>query len=397
MMAAIFAADAGAQVTLLERGKTCGKKLRITGKGRCNVTNDCTLNEFLENVPTNPRFLYGALNFFSTRDTQDFFEREGVPLKVERGRRVFPQSDRADDIVRCLYDACRTRGVKIQEGRADALLSENGAVCGVHTQEGETIKAERVILCTGGLSYPQTGSDGDGYRLAKQVGHTVTALVPSLVPMTCSGKVCGALQGLSLRNVSLTLAEKETEKIVYEDFGEMMFTHFGVTGPMILSASAHIPNICPQKYEIRINLKPALDEKMLDARLLSDFAKYHNKDFQNALDDLLPKKMIPVIIGLSGISPHKKVHSITKEERATLCDLIRNFRVFPDGFRPIREAIVTKGGISVKEVNPKTMESKLCSGLYFAGEVLDVDAYTGGYNLQIAFSTGALAGTSAAW
>lgn len=397
MMAAVFAADAGAQVTLLERGKTCGKKLRITGKGRCNVTNDCTLNEFLENVPTNPRFLYGALNFFSTRDTQDFFERQGVPLKVERGRRVFPQSDRAEDIVRCLYDACCGRGVEIQEGRADTLLIENGTVRGVRTQEGKTIAADRVIVCTGGLSYPQTGSDGDGYRLAKQAGHTVTPLVPSLVPMTCSGKICGALQGLSLRNVSLTLVETATKKTVYEDFGEMMFTHFGVTGPMILSASAHIPNLCPQKYEIRINLKPALDEKMLDARLLSDFSKYHNKDFQNALDDLLPKKMIPVIIGLSGIAPHKKVHSITKEERATLCDLIRNFRVFPDGFRPIREAIVTKGGVSVKEVNPKTMESKLCAGLYFAGEVLDVDAYTGGYNLQIAFSTGALAGTSAAW
>ena len=396
MMAAVFAADAGARVTLLERGKTCGKKLRITGKGRCNVTNDCTLNEFLENVPTNPRFLYGALNFFSTRDTQDFFEREGVPLKVERGRRVFPQSDRADDIVRCLYDACRQRGVVIREGRADALLTENGAACGVHTQEGETISADRVIVCTGGLSYPQTGSDGDGYRLAKQVGHTVTPLVPSLVPMTCSGKVCGALQGLSLRNVSLTLVETATGKVVYEDFGEMMFTHFGVTGPMILSASAHISDLSPQKYEIRINLKPALDERMLDARLLSDFSKYHNKDFQNALGDLLPQKMIPVIIGLSGIAPHKKVHSITKEERAALCELIRNFRVFPDGFRPIREAIVTKGGVSVKEVNPKTMESKLCSGLYFAGEVLDVDAYTGGYNLQIAFSTGALAGTSAA-
>lgn len=396
MMAAVFAADAGAQITLLERGKTCGKKLRITGKGRCNVTNDCTLNEFLENVPTNPRFLYGALNFFSTTDTQDFFERQGVPLKVERGRRVFPQSDRADDIVRCLYDACRERGVQIREGRADALLTENGAVCGVHTQDGQTISADRVIVCTGGLSYPQTGSDGDGYRLAKQVGHTVTPLVPSLVPMTCSGKVCGALQGLSLRNVSLTLAEKTTGKVVYEDFGEMMFTHFGVTGPMILSASAHIPNLCPQKYEIRINLKPALDEKMLDARLLSDFAKYHNKDFQNALDDLLPQKMIPVIVGLSGIAPHKKVHSITKEERAVLIDLIRNFRVFPDGFRPIREAIVTKGGVCVKEVNPKTMESKLCGGLYFAGEVLDVDAYTGGYNLQIAFSTGALAGSCAA-
>lgn len=396
MMAAVFAAQAGARVTLLERGKACGKKLRITGKGRCNVTNDCTLNEFLENVPTNPRFLYGALNFFSTRDTREFFEQRGVPLKVERGRRVFPQSDRAEDIVRCLYETCRQAGVTVHIGRAEALLMADGVVRGVRTREGEELEADRVIVCTGGMSYPQTGSDGDGYALARQAGHTVTPLLPSLVPMTCSGKVCASLQGLSLRNVSLTLTEASTGKVVYEDFGEMMFTHFGVTGPMILSASAHIPDLSPQKYEIRINLKPALDEKTLDARLLSDFTKYHNKDFQNALDDLLPQKMIPVIVGLSGISPHKKVHSITKEERRTLCELIRGFRVTPDGFRPIREAIVTKGGVSVKEVNPKTMESKLCPGLYFAGEVLDVDAYTGGYNLQIAFSTGALAGASSA-
>jgi len=396
MMAAVFAANAGARVTLLERGKSCGKKLRITGKGRCNVTNDCALNEFLENVPTNPRFLYGALNFFSTRDVQDFFEARGVPLKVERGRRVFPVSDCAQDIVDALFDACRDAGVTLHRGRAEELILAEGAVRGVRTLEGDELFSDRVILCTGGLSYPQTGSDGDGYALAKQAGHTVTPLLPSLVPMTCSGWVCPAMQGLSLKNVGLTLVDTATGRVVYEDFGEMMFTHFGVTGPMILSASAHIPDVAVKHYEIRIDLKPALDEKTLDARLLSDFQKYHNKDFQNALDDLLPQKMIPVIVRLSGISPHKKVHSITKEERRTLCELIRAFPVTPNGFRPIREAIVTKGGVSVKEVNPKTMESKLCAGLYFAGEVLDVDAYTGGYNLQIAFSTGALAGTSAA-
>ena len=396
MMAAVFAANAGARVTLLERGKSCGKKLRITGKGRCNVTNDCTLNEFLENVPTNPRFLYGALHFFSTRDVQDFFEARGVPLKVERGRRVFPVSDCAQDIVDALFRACRDAGVTLHKGRAAELILTDGAVRGVRTHEGDELSADRVILCTGGLSYPQTGSDGDGYALAKQAGHTVTPLLPSLVPMTCSGWVCPAMQGLSLKNVALTLVDTATGKVVYEDFGEMMFTHFGVTGPMILSASAHIPDVAVKHYEIRIDLKPALDEKTLDARLLSDFQKYHNKDFQNALDDLLPQKMIPVIVRLSGISPHKKVHSITKEERRTLCDLIRAFPVTPNGFRPIREAIVTKGGVSIKEVSPKTMESKLCAGLYFAGEVLDVDAYTGGYNLQIAFSTGALAGTSAA-
>lgn len=396
MMAAIFAADAGARVILLERGNACGKKLRITGKGRCNVTNDCNLAEFLQNVPTNPRFLYSALNFFSTEDVQNFFISEGVPLKVERGRRVFPESDRAEDIVRALIDACQTRGVAIQNSRVAALLVDEGQARGVLTENGERIEADRVIVCTGGKSYPRTGSDGDGYRLAKQVGHTVTPLLPSLVPMVSQSRVCAQLQGLSLRNVSLALCESATGKIVYEDFGEMMFTHFGLTGPMILSASAHIPDISVGKYEIRINLKPALDEKTLDARILSDFAKYHNKDFQNALDDLLPRKLIDVIIARSGIAPTKKVHSITKEERAALCDCIRSFRVRVDGFRPINEAIVTKGGVSVKEINPKTMESKLCSGLYFAGEVLDVDAYTGGYNLQIAFCTGALAGSSAA-
>lgn len=396
MMAAIFAADAGARVILLERTGTCGKKLRITGKGRCNVTNDCNLTEFLQNVPTNPRFLYSALNFFSTEDVQNFFILAGVPLKVERGRRVFPESDRAEDIVRALVDSCKERGVIIQNQRVSSILTENGKTCGVQTESGEKILADRVIVCTGGKSYPRTGSDGDGYLLAKQVGHTVTPLIPSLVPLVSPSRVCAQLQGLSLRNVSLTLCEIATGKVVYEDFGEMMFTHFGLTGPMILSASAHIPDISVGKYEIKINLKPALDEKTLDARILSDFAKYHNKDFQNALDDLLPRKLIPVTIARSGIAPTKKVHSITKEERAVLCECIRAFRVRVDGFRPINEAIVTKGGVSVKEVNPKTMESKLCSGLYFAGEVLDVDAYTGGYNLQIAFCTGALAGASAA-
>ena len=396
MMAAIFAADAGAKVFLLERGSSCGKKLRITGKGRCNVTNDCTLSEFLQNVPTNPRFLYSALNFFSTEDVQNFFVGAGVPLKVERGRRVFPESDRAEDIVRALTDSCRQRGVRIQSGRVAELLTEDGCVCGVRCEDGSEFQADRVIICTGGKSYPRTGSDGDGYKLAKQVGHTVTPLLPSLVPMVSQSRVCAQLQGLSLKNVALSLCESSSGRVVYEDFGEMMFTHFGLTGPMILSASAHIPDVSVGKYEIRINLKPALDEKTLDARILSDFSKYHNKDFQNALDDLLPRKLIPVIIARSGITPTKKVHSITKEERATLCECIRAFRVRVDGFRPINEAIVTKGGISVKEINPKTMESKICSGLYFAGEVLDVDAYTGGYNLQIAFCTGALAGASAA-
>ncbi len=395
MMAAIYAAYGGAEVTLLEKMNTCGKKLRITGKGRCNVTNDCTREEFLQNVPTNPRFLYGALSFFSTEDTMRFFEDAGVPLKVERGRRVFPVSDKAEDIVRALTERCREVGVRILLEKAEELIVSDDKICGVRISNGE-LAADAVIVCTGGASYPRTGSDGDGYRLAKKVGHTVTPLLPSLVPIVSRDKVCAEMQGLSLKNVALTVRATASGKIVYEDFGEMMFTHFGLTGPMILSASAHLPDLTTGKYEASINLKPALDEKTLDARLLSDFQKYQNKDFQNALGDLLPAKMIPIILRRSGIAPHKKVNSVTKEERKTLRELLQGFRVSLDGFRPLNEAIVTKGGVSIKEINPKTMESKLCRGLYFAGEILDVDAYTGGYNLQIAFATGALAGSSAA-
>ena len=396
MMAAIVAARSGAQVTLIEKMGACGKKLRITGKGRCNVTNDCTLEEFLANVPSNPRFLYSALNRLSTKDTQDFFEAEGVALKVERGRRVFPVSDKAEDIVRAMTNAYREAGVKIEYARAKSLIIKDGECRGVITDSGE-IEAEAVIIATGGKSYPRTGSDGDGYTLAKQAGHKITPLLPSLVPIVSDSRICPSLQGLSLKNVSLSIVQKDNGKSIYEDFGEMMFTHFGITGPMVLSASAHIPDISSGKYEAHINLKPALDEKTLDARILSDFAKYANKDFANALGDLLPQKLIPVIISLSGIDPHKKVNSVTKEERRALCDCIRSLRISLCGFRSITEAIITKGGVSVSEVSPKTMESKLCPRLYFAGEVLDLDAYTGGYNLQIAFSTGTLAGESAAW
>ncbi len=396
MMAAIRAAELGASVTILERMPVCGKKLRITGKGRCNVTNDCTLQEFLTNVPANPRFLYRALTDLSPSDTMAFFESLGVPLKVERGRRVFPVSDKAEDIVRALRTACSERGVTVLHARADGLLTEDGSVIGIHCEDGSALSVDRVILCTGGLSYPLTGSDGDGYRLAESVGHTVTPLSPSLVPIVSHSRICSALQGLSLRNVSLTVRHRQSGKVLYEDFGEMMFTHFGITGPMVLSASAHLPHIEQGNYEALIDLKPALDEKNLDARMIADFSKYHNKDFQNALDDLLPRKLIPVIVSLSGIDPRKKANSVTKEERRRLCQLLRGLRIPLDGFRPIKEAIITRGGVSVKEVDPKTMESKLCRGLYFAGEILDVDAYTGGYNLQIAFSTGSLAGISAA-
>lgn len=396
MMAAIHASDLNADVTLIERGNTCGRKIRITGKGRCNVTNDCTLTEFLQNVPTNPRFLYSALNFLSTEDVKNFFESEGVPLKTERGRRVFPVSDKAEDIVSALVRACKKRGVKICTAHVEKiLLSDEASVVGV-VADGKEMYFDRVIVATGGKSYPRTGSDGDGYIFARQCGHTVTPLIPSLVPIVSHSKICARMQGLSLKNVSLQIVDTQNEKVVYEDFGEMMFTHFGMTGPMILSASAHLSDVTSKKYEARIDLKPALDEKELDNRILSDFSKYANKDFINALDDLLPQKMIPIIVGLSEIGERKKVNSITKEERARLVSLIRSLPVSVDGFRPISEAIVTKGGVSVKEINPKTMESKLVSGLYFAGEVLDLDAYTGGYNLQIAFSTGALAGASAA-
>ena len=396
MMAAIAAAENGASVVLIERNDRLGKKLRITGKGRCNVTNDCDTREFLEHVPTNPRFLYSALDCFSTEDTKSFFESCGVPLKVERGRRVFPVSDRAEDIVAAMVKRVKSLDVEMVTGRVDGLITEDGAVKGCRIGDRE-IFADAVIIATGGRSYPGTGSDGDGYRLATEVGHSVLPLIPSLVPLTSGSRICPSLQGLSLRNVALKITDTATGKRIYEDFGEMMFTHFGMTGPMILSASAHLNGMSAGKYEAHIDLKPALDEKQLDSRVLSDFTKYANKDFINALSDLLPAKLIPVVVGLSGIDGRKKVNSVTREERASLCGVIKDLRVRIDGFRPIAEAIVTKGGVNVKEIAPGTMHSKICDGLYFAGEVIDVDAYTGGYNLQIAFSTGMLAGRSAAW
>ena len=396
MMAAITAAESGACVYLFERNNRTGKKLRITGKGRCNVTNDCDLNTFLSNVPSNPRFLYAALSRFSTADTKDFFEGLGVPLKTERGNRVFPVSDRAGDIVEALNRKCRAVGVQTVFRRVQSLAMENGAVCGVKTSDG-VIRADAVILCTGGKSYPMTGSDGDGYRFAEALGHTVTPLSPSLVPITAEGKLCASMQGLSLRNVSLRIKRCDTGKTVYEDFGEMLFTHYGITGPLVLSASAHLSDIQPKKYEAHIDLKPALDEKTLDARLLSDFAKYQNKDFVNALSDLLPQKMIEPFVRLTGVDARKKVNSITREERERIVHTLKDLTVPLRGFRPIDEAIVTRGGISVKEIDPKTMKSKLVDGLYFAGEIIDVDAYTGGFNLQIAFSTAVLAGQASAW
>ena len=395
MMAAVAAADMGASVTIFEKNDRMGKKLRITGKGRCNVTNDCDGQEFLRNVPTNPRFLYGALNRFSTEDTKAFFEAQGVALKTERGKRVFPCSDKAQDIVDALAEACRERNVKVVNRKVTDLVAEDGRVTGVKTGNTET-RGDAVIVCTGGMSYRQTGSDGDGYRFARSVGLEVTALVPSLVPLTSDDRFCPRMQGLSLKNVALAIVDRDSGKRVFEDFGEMMFTHFGLTGPLVLSASAHLSDVRAGRYEAVIDLKPALDHKTLDARLLSDFSAYANRDFANALDKLLPQKMIPVMVERSGIDPHKKVNSITREERTRLCELFKHFTVSIDGFRPINEAIITKGGVDVKQISPKTMGAKGVSGLYFAGEVLDVDAYTGGFNLQIAFSTSVVAGESAA-
>ena len=396
MMAAVTAARSGAEVILFEKNDRLGKKLRITGKGRCNVTNDCDKNEFMQNVASNSKFLFAAISRFSTADTKDFFEDCGVPLKTERGKRVFPVSDKAQDIVSAMERACVESGVRIINRRVDSLIIEDGKTVGV-VAGSENYGAKSVIVCTGGASYPRTGSTGDGYRFAKSAGHKIVDIKPSLVPLVAKGKLCAHLQGLSLKNIAFKVRNTENGKIVFEDFGEMMFTHFGLTGPVVLSASAHLLDIESGKYTACIDMKPALDNKTLDARILSDFNECINKDFINSLDALLPQKMIDIVVGLSGIDARKKVNSITKEEREKLVSVIKNIEIPLIGFRSIDEAIITKGGVSVNEVSPKTMESKLVSGLYFAGEVLDLDAYTGGFNLQIAFSTATLAGENAAW
>ena len=396
MMAAITASRSGAEVIMFEKNDRLGKKLRITGKGRCNVTNDCDKNEFLSNVASNSKFLFAAISRFSTSDTKEFFEECGVPLKTERGKRVFPVSDKAQDIVSAMSDACINAGVKIINQKVDSLIINDQKVCGV-VSNGESYGANSVIVCTGGASYPRTGSTGDGYRFARAAGHKIVDIKPSLVPLVSKGRLCAHLQGLSLKNISFKVKNNENGKVVFEDFGEMMFTHFGITGPVVLSASAHLSDIESGKYTACIDMKPALDNKTLDLRILSDFNECINKDFINSLDALLPQKMIDAVVGLSGIDPRKKVNSITKEERERLVSVIKNIEIPLVAFRSIDEAIITKGGVSVNEISPKTMESKLVKGLYFAGEVLDLDAYTGGFNLQIAFSTATLAGENAAW
>ncbi len=390
LMAAGTAISYGADVTVFEHMQYVGRKIGITGKGRCNLTNACTLQEFMENVPRNPRFLYAALSALSPEDTMHLFENLGVSLKVERARRVFPENDKAATIVNALRKYIRDARL-VHEKVASVQKNANGKF---YINGNESVLFDKVILATGGRSYPRTGSDGSGHRLARKLGHTVSPLYPSLVPLESDSTYCGRMQGLSLKNVGIRI--ERDGKVLYSDFGEMLFTHFGVSGPMILSASAHLAGQNLDGVSLSIDWKPAIDEKELDARLISIFEKESNKDFANALSALLPAAAIEVFIDASEIPPRKKVREITKEERRRLLSLLKVFRIPICGFRPIEEAIITRGGIEVREINPKTMESKICDGLYLAGEIIDVDAYTGGYNLQIAFSTGFLAGKSAA-
>lgn len=393
MMAAGTAGELGLNVILIEKNARPGRKLGITGKGRCNLTNNCSVQDVIAAVPTNPRFLYGAVSRFAPQDTMAFFEGLGVPLKTERGRRVFPQSNRAGDIIDALTRFLREHHVKILQGEARKLLIEEGGVRGVVLRDGTELLAPKVIVACGGASYPGTGSTGDGYRLARQAGHSVLPLRPSLVPLVEQGGDCARMQGLALKNAAVRVYERQ--KLIYEDFGELLFTHFGVSGPVVLSASSHMRRMEPGVYRLEIDLKPALPPEKLDARLQRDLEENSNKDFINSLGALLPRKMIPILVERSGIPPEIKCNAITREQRRDFAALLKGFSVNIQGFRPIEEAIVTSGGVNVREINPKTMESKLVHGLYFAGEVLDVDAYTGGFNLQIAFATGRLAAQAA--
>ncbi len=395
LMAAGTAAELGAEVVVFEKNKRVGRKLCITGKGRCNITNNCSQNVFIENVNTNPRFMYSAISSFDCSDTMSFFEDLGLSLKTERGNRVFPQSDKATDVVASLERFIKKNGVKaISAISVKKLIINDNKVSGVVDSTGKEHLCDAVIVATGGCSYPLTGSTGDGYKFARQAGHTVINPEPSLIPLCCDGgdlNDCKEMQGLSLRNAGIKLLRNNKE--IYSDFGELLFTHFGLSGPTILSSSAHIKDVRSKEYVISIDLKPALDFEKLDARLLRDFDKYKNREFSNSLSDLLPASMIPVVIRRSGIKPETRCNSITKEQRHSFIRVLKDLRFGVSNTRPIDEAIITRGGVKTSEIDPATMESKLCSGLYFCGEVIDVDAYTGGFNLQIAFSTGRLAGT----
>ncbi len=393
LMAAHAAASCGNDVTVFEKNARPARKVMITGKGRCNVTNNCDRDTFLANTPHGSRFMFSAFSAFSCEDTMAFFENQGVPLKTERGNRVFPVSDKAVDIVDALVNAAYSVGVKIVNSVVTQIKAINNKVSSVILQNGKEFFFDRVIIATGGVSYPVTGSTGDGYNFAKALGHTVTELRPSLVPIMTKENFCTRLCGLSLKNVTLSLYIEGKKKAIYSELGEMMFTDFGITGPLVLSASAYVEK-SPELYTIKIDLKPALDIDTLDKRILRDFSAEPNKDFINSLDELLPKRLISVIVQISGIDPRKKVNSITREERRHLAELIKSLNLSVLRLRPIEEAVVTSGGIKLSEIDPKTMQSKIVENLYFAGEVIDVDCFTGGFNLQTAFSTGYLAGIS---
>ena len=399
MMSAISAAKSGDKVVLLEKNNILGKKILITGKGRCNITSSLDIDDFINNIPGNGRFLYSAFENFDNKDIIELLKKEGVSVKEERGNRYFPTSDRAEDVRMALERETKKAGVDVKlNSKVCGIEIEDSRVKSVVLENGK-IDADKIILATGGKSYPLTGSNGEGYEIAKALGHTIKDVRGSLVPLIAEKSVCSKMQGLSLRNVGIMLYDIEKDKKIYSDFGEMLFTHFGVSGPTILSGSAHLlrykdvdKKISNVKIVLKIDLKPALSFEQLDARILRDFTEVKNKQFKNSLDKLLPKKMIDVVIDKSKIDSEKHVNEITREERMNLVKILKCFVVRIDGFRPVDEAIVTAGGISVKEINPKTMESKIVSGLYFAGEIIDVDAYTGGFNLQIAYSTGFTAG-----
>ncbi len=388
MFAAITAAERGQRVLLLERNDRLGKKLLITGKGRCNVTNHCSAQEILQNVPRNGRFLFSALNAFPPDRILAFFEENDCPLKTERGNRVFPVSDRSQSVLEALQRCLRKQGVEVRTGRVKGILTDNGAVSGVRTEK-ETIACSWVILATGGLSYPTTGSTGDGYAMAKSLGHTIVPCEGSLVPLETEGSDCPDMQGLSLRNCGVKLLDAKG-KVLYKDFGELLFTHFGVSGPTVLSASTHLKG---EGCRLVIDLKPALDEGKLNDRILRDLDMYKNRSMENALTDLLPRSMIPVVLRRLGVDPQMQANSFSKQQRRALVELLKAFSVTITGKRPVAEAIITSGGVKVSEIDPKTMQSKIVPGLYFAGEIIDCDAYTGGFNLQIAWSTAYVAGS----
>ena len=404
MMAAISAAENGNQVILIEKMQSLGRKLLITGKGRCNITSSLEMDDFIKNTPGNGMFLYSCYRNYTNQDIIQFLKQQGLEVKEERGNRIFPVTDKSIDVLNCFKKRIDELKIKYKlETRVEKILIKNNEVLGVRTNR-EIIQTDKIILATGGKSYPLTGSTGDGYKIARDLGHTIIPIKPALVPLEVYEKEeCKKIQGLSLKNIAIKIIDTDRKKTIYEDFGEMVFTHFGISGPTILSGSAHLAKykdiyyLLKKRYiKITIDLKPALTEEHLDDRILRDFKEFKNKQFKNSLDKLLPQKMIPLIVELSGINPDKMVNEITKEERRHLVQLIKYFTITIKNFRPVEEAIITCGGISTKEINPKTMESKLIKGLYFAGEIIDVDAYTGGFNLQIAYSTGYTAGAASA-